>query len=366
MYKEFLKKEYPEAFKNLNPDSPLIFFEDRVELSKKVFSQMKSVVKEIYRFKKTFKKQENNFPKTAFKKTNQDSLLMSYDFHVREDKAYLIEINTNASGFLLVNSFYQFKNKPYKEALEALFLSFLSEWKKSGRSEDLKNITLIDENPREQKMILEFFMFKDFFKKRDINLEIADPKDITLKDSHLYLSSKKLDFIYNRTTDFYFEKYSHLEKSYLEGTCVFSPHPREYYLLADKMRLCDFYKEESLKKIRNNLLETNLVREEDKDFLWKERKKYFFKPVKSYGGKRVYNGSSISRKKFEELFKEDFLYQKTIKPSLTVDSKKEEWKTDFRIYVYEDQVQQVCARCYQGQISNFQVIGSGFALVEII
>ena len=280
-------------------------------------------------------------------------------------KPYLIEINTNASGFLLTNSFYQFKNKSYESALESLYQSFLSEWKKSGRSEDFKKIILLDEKPMEQKMALEFFMFKDFFKKRGVDLKIKDPGDLKYEGGFLFCDKEKVDFIYNRTTDFYFKKYSHLEKSYLEGSCVFSPHPRDYFLLADKTRLYDFYKDEGLKDIRGCLLETGFVKKERKDFLWKNRKKYFFKPLKSYGGKRVYNGSSISRKKFEELFEDEFLYQQTMKPSITLDSRGEEWKVDYRLYVYEDQVQQICARCYQGQISNFQAPGSGFALVKV-
>ena len=88
MYKEFLKKEYPEAFQFLSSNpSPLIFFEEEVKLSLETLKDMKKVVKNIYEFKKTFEIKDKLHPKTALKKTNQDSLLMSYDFHVRDEKA---------------------------------------------------------------------------------------------------------------------------------------------------------------------------------------------------------------------------------------------------------------------------------------
>ena len=42
-----------------------------------------------------------------------------------------------------------------------------------------------------------------------------------------------------------------------------------------------------------------------------------------------------------------------------------EWKTDFRAYVYENKIQQLTARCYQGQLTNFRQEGSGFACVNV-
>ena len=88
------------------------------------------------------------------------------------------------------------------------------------------------------------------------------------------------DFVYNRSTDFYFENHPYLKSAFLKGSCAISPHPREYYLLSDKDRLCDWFAQKEtrpeLQKIQNNLLFSGILNSENKEAIWKNRKKYFF------------------------------------------------------------------------------------------
>jgi len=381
-YKSFLKKEYPSAYDFLQSHSwKPSFFPETVSLSFKTYQQMEKVIQSLFLLKSKrnyFNSFSAKTPETALKNQSQSSVLMAYDFHVEKKIPYLIEVNTNASGFLLVNSLYQFQNLPYKEAKEDLKKSFQSEWEKFNK--DNKNsakqkpqkLILIDDDPLNQKMILEFFMYKDFFCSMNWPFEIHDSRSLKTDNSgNLYTSKgKSVDFIYNRSTDFYFEEHPHLAEAYLKGTCAVSPNPREYYLLSDKNRLCEWSSKKEtwleLRPIRHNFPFADILTAQNQDEAWKNRKKYFFKVCRGHGGQLVYKGASLTRKKFDELRHSESLIQEFIPPLRITDSQGQEWKTDFRVYAYEDQIQQLTARCYQGQLTNFRQENSGFAIVNVI
>lgn len=376
-YKDFLKKEYPSAYDFIKDKSwRPIFFSESVSLPLTAYKQMDRVVKALFRLKNQ-KEYQVHLSKadseTALKQQEQDSVLMAYDFHLEKEQVKLIEVNTNASGFLLVNSLYQIRNLSYKKAKEDLKKSFQSEWKKFNKNQKLpKKVVLVDTSLFDQKMAIEFFMYKDFFQSMGWCLEICDSQSLKLDDQWNLCTEKgeKVDFVYNRCTDFYFEDHFPLKKAFLNGTCAISPHPREYYLLSDKDRLCDWTvqkeKHLELKQIKNHILHSEKLTLQNKEEVWKNRKKYFFKSRKSHGGKMVYKGSSLTNKKFNELCKIEALIQELSLPSKIKNSEDKEWKVDFRAYVYEDQIQQLAARCYQGQLTNFTEKGSGFSTVHLI
>ena len=381
-YKSFLKTEYPSAYNFLkNRSWEPVFFSEFISLSSQTYKQMEKIVKSLFQLKNREDYQKSlsaKAPETAFKKQRQDSVLMAYDFHVEKGIPKLIEVNTNASGFLLVNSLSQLKSLPYKKAKEDLKKSFYKEWEKfkegrsgSGRKVPQKTV-LIDTDPLSQKMAVEFFMYKDFFQSMAWPFEICDSQSLKTDDrGNLYTSQgEKIDFVYNRSTDFYFENHPHLTKACLKETCAISPNPREYYLLSDKSRLCDWSLQKNewteLKQIKNNLPFSEILNSQNKIKAWEDRKKYFFKVRKGHGGKLAYKGASLTRKKFDELYRLKGLIQEFIPPSTFKDSKGQEWKLDFRVYVYEDQIQQLTARSYRGQLTNFSQEGSGFAVVVLI
>ena len=408
-YKDFLKTNYPQTFQFLNQTqwTPL-FFNESIELSVSIYQQIEKTVQSLYQLKnntayqkkllyqyklnskkanhskgrlnsrshenRTFQKNHNNKTKQmplGLESKNQDSILMAYDFHLSGSAAKLIEVNTNASAFLLVNSFYQIKNLNYKQALEALRHSFQQEWIKfNTKKKRPKKIVLIDEKPFNQKMIIEFFMYKDFFKSMEWDMEILDSNQLKTDEKHFLYTPKdeKIDFIYNRSTDFYFENHPLLAKAYQKNTCLILPQPKDYFLLADKTRMTDWLAENwtELKAVKNNLLKTIILNSDNKQQLWEKRKQYFFKISQGHGGKLAYRGASLSRKKFEELFQYNCLAQEYTAPSKITDSNGKEWKLDLRAYVYKDQIQQIACRVYQGQLTNFKELGSGFAVVELV
>jgi hypothetical protein len=276
---------------------------------------------------------------------------MAYDFHYEAatDQLSLIEINTNASGFLLSDLMYRASGHTWgdkKDPRESLIKAIEAEWTAFGKSGRPKTLAIVDEAPDQQKMFLEFLMYDSFFKQNGIKSQIFDVSKFPV--------SGEYDFVYNRFNDFTFSepRSAHLRKAYLEKKICFSPQPREYLLLAHKQRLVEFGEA----KVSPTLIPIIDVTQADKSELWAKRKNLFFKPKALYGAKAVYRGSSISHKTFDQIVTQDYIAQEFRPPGMAG-----EFKFDLRFYAYADEIHLGVARAYQGQVTNFATPGGGFA-----
>lgn len=326
------------------------------------------------------------------------SVLMSYDFHVdASGHLRLIEINTNASLSLIVDELHRHQNvaNPFSadfkgEILDAFAREFADS--KSGSSaRELRHIGIVDHKPFEQRLFVEFAMYQELFKTRGWSASFFDPSDLTFSDGFLKSTSRSedtthsdagvdtaaLDLVYNRDTDFYFtgERTRALREALLARAVTITPHPHEYLLLADKDRLLELSKPETLANlplstvdratIERSLIKTIEVSGVEPETLWKDRKKWFFKPRRSHGGKAVYRGSSTSRGTFQSILEGDYLAQEIVPPpTVLFDGETEVLKYDLRFYVYRDKIQLACARLYRGQMTNSQSPGGGVAPIE--
>ena len=352
------------------------------------------------------------------------SVLMTYDFHLtHENKLKLIEINTNGSGFL-VTDLIQKTHNLQTDALNQLKQSFFNEWqifyssdsrgrhtdKKFPDSQDNKksnpysrqktpqspnrpeHTAIIDENIQHQKMNYEFFMYHDLMKTWGWSNEVLDAVEVKLHSNGKLMTpdKKQINFVYNRLTDFYLEKFEPIRQSYQKQQTCWTPNPRQYARLGDKKNLCFLThilystptqvndacflkqilpKTYLLEPSSDQLVDFSILGSRDpkhsilsKESAWKNKKTLFFKPLQSYGGKWAYRGSSITKKKMTEL--KHSLAQEYIPPQKWQDPlSRELWKFDIRAYVYKDQVQLVGIRFYQGQVTGFSQPLSGFGCI---
>lgn len=310
-------------------------------------------------------------------KATPSSILMAYDFHINEaGQLSLIEINTNASGYFLSTLLYKVLNIPplRTEPLNVLWESFQEEWKSfSSIATQPKRLAIVDDQVEKQNMYLEFLLYKNWIQKMGWHSELVEVSQMQFANSMLMDAHKnQIGFVYNRWTDFLLTdaKSAALKAAYEASAACISPHPQEYLLLADKQRLIDLSNPEIRKQLDLSadqitaldavLIPTYEVKKTDPDWLWSNRKKLFFKPKRSFGGKATYRGMSISKKVFEDVLKGDFLAQE-YRPAPIY---KENWKYDLRFYVYRDQIQLAIARLYQGQVTNFSTSGGGFAAIQ--
>ncbi len=340
----------------------------KVKLPVKVIQDVDVAIKSLFKFSRTPEQIERvrayiRTTETAAEaqkqievldhETQQLSMLMAYDFHYDSTTGLLslIEINTNASGFLLADLMYRADGTEWncnkKDPRTSLLESIEKEWAAFDAGTGTvrpTSIAIIDEEPTQQKMFLEFVMYNSFFKQNGMKSQILDVSKF----------SSEFNFVYNRFNDFTFkeERSRDLRKALLSKTACFSPQPREYLLLAHKQRLVEF----GDAKVSPFLIPIIDVTKSNPEELWSSRKNLFFKPKALYGAKAVYRGSSISHKTFDQIVGQDYIAQE-FRPPGTVG----EFKFDLRFYAYADQIHLGIARAYQGQVTNFATLGGGFA-----
>lgn len=321
--------------------------------------------------------------------TGHESALMAYDFHTNEaGECFLVEVNTNASGFLVASLMTMVHSDltdiAQFQPLRDLHRSFSEELATSNVTATSPFVAITDEDIRNQKMFVEFLMYRDWMRQNGWAAEFIEPKGMQIKSGSLYMIEKpeqKINLVYNRLTDFYLEnpENSALAEAYRAQTICLTPNPREYWLLADKERLIQFTQDQFLNSVGANSEEQESIRKvliptfEIKDFashdeIWHDRKNLFFKPKRSHGGKSVYRGESVSRKVFERLMAEDILIQRfTPAQKMPTDDARSvlnNWKFDLRCFVYRNRIQMCVARIYQGQVTNFSSPLGGFTLVR--
>ena len=393
-FHQLLVEEYPSADQLIDSMdlkrnvSPYI-----VQLEQSVLDRARLAVKELYQLSRTREYQTaiaaDDEQVLAAAPKNQ-SVLMAYDFHTGEKQDALIEINTNAAMYLVTDIIHRTHGNTYNllpPALEQLKQSFINEYSQfTGDTKPPKKLVIIDEEIEKQNRYIEFLMFKDLFEKWGWNPEILEFSALKLDPERQALvtpSGDKVDFVYNRFCDFYLSRpeSKDLRQAFLNAWCCFSTNPFEYQLLADKSRMIEMGSEEFQNrvpqpqdrwhKLREFVLPTYDVESYgSQEKLWADRKSLFFKPKNEYGGKSVYRGERISKGVFQRAVDENFLVQKFAPAPAPVfrhqDLETKGWKFDLRFYVYQDQIQNVVARLYRGQVTNFATDFGGFTAVEFI
>ena len=315
-------------------------------------------------------------------------VFFGYDFHLNDDGAHLIEINTNAGGAyfnMLLQQSQQGELQAGKslasDNLEQVFVEmFQHEWQLQRGKDPLRTIVIVDETPRTQYFYPEFVLARQLFERAGYHAYIADPGELQQQEDGLYIGTNKVDLVYNRLTDFSLKQYPQLLGAYAKNQLVLTPHPYAYCLYADKRNLTlltapDFLHaialdESSIAILQTGVPKTRLVEEKDAEQWWKERKEWFFKPATGYGGKGSYRGDKLTQRVFGEIVQGGYVAQRRALPGecmvSVVGADPVAFKYDVRCYVYEGQVQLVIARLYQGQITNFRTPGGGFGLVRVV
>lgn len=374
-------------------DRPNLFSNTALFISSNELEAMKSIVLAIESVatNKFFKQKVLNksFP-IASKNFGPHGVFMGYDFHLSEEGPKLIEINTNAGGAFLNLVLAQAQLKCCEDArspvdlggLEDKFFEiFEQEWKTQNKDKKLEVIVIMDERPSEQYLYPEFKLFAELFKRKGIDAFIVDPTLIESKEDGLWYQNKKIDLIYNRTTDFYFESdiYAEIKAAYQSELVVITPNPHHHAVFANKENLELLTSREELNTlgVDNSILEVLLngiprtlkLTSNNQSELWSRRKSLFFKPTKGYGSKAAYRGDKITHRVWEDVLKSSYVAQEIITPGIRMvenEGKQIELKHDIRAYTYNGEILLFASRLYMGQTTNFRTIGGGFAPVFVI
>lgn len=348
-----------------------------ITLPKSVLSEAQESIAALFRLRENSAYQNSyteELKALGLKDPGNKSICMSYDFHVDSNQRLkLIEVNTNASFLALGYEMYKAKKIAVPVAdftFEEMRRDIETELKLNGRVGLPQNIAIIDETPEQQRLFIEFLVYREHFAQWGWNPQILDYRAV---------DASKFDFIYNRYTDFFLNnpESAALKKAFLEKQTCFSPNPYEYLLLADKQRMIDWsvpgkleswgVSEADQKTIRAVVPPSVSLDVANKEEVWSQRKGYFFKPKRAYGSKQSYKGASVSRKIFDEIAGQEFIAQEYVQAPEQVfptPNGEQSFKYDLRCYAYQGRLQLIVARLYQGQVTNLRTPLGGFGCVE--
>lgn len=366
-------------------DFPQYFSEQPHFISRKDLAQMQDF---ISAYEKLLRAQSQSPEKGVFN---------SYDFHISADGPQLIEINTNAAGAVLglyaSESLHECCDQSYLQELRSLPLlnaafnllpttvrfdakklveMFRREAALRFPERDLTTVAIVDENPQEQFFHPEFLLVQKLLRTHGIDAVIAAPEEISIRDDIPYAKDIRIDFIYNRLTDFYFEKpgSQSLKEIYERGLATVSPNPAVHALYARKSKLAEIWSPAfdsavDIDLIRRHIPETLFVTDANRDELWRTRKQWFFKPLNGFGGKAVYRGDKLTARVWSEIATGEYIAQKYVPPQMRQITADVSLKYDIRVYTYGDEILGILARYYQGQTTNFRTEHGGLASVIV-
>lgn len=368
---------------------------ETIKLPKNIIEQMQNLITAVEKVITISNEKNNNSSNSSnIRNDNLKGIFMGYDFHLQNNNENknitpkLIEINTNAGGaFLnlcLLNAIYKNDKNNVADKLANEFVAmFKNEFAIfSNNQKNLQTIAIVDENPSEQFLYPEFEICQKILAKNNIQTIISSPENLSIQNNNLYYNNSiKIDFVYNRLTDFYLRsnaKNNALLTAYQNDFAAISPNPKIYDLYANKNNLinlsnADFLDNLNIDNQSKNILLKHIpkilkVKNNDNEYLWKQRKNLFFKTAEGYGSKAVYRGDKLTKKVFAEIIESDaYLAQEIIPPSEhLLKNINAVMKADFRCYCYNGKIQLVAARLYQGQTTNFRTENGGFMICESI
>lgn len=395
MDKKILKAylEKTMHFEDFIKSRPNLFSQTAVYISSEDLQSIKEIIKSVESVIKSKTFQDvvlNQSQPIAIKDYGPHGVFMGYDFHLTEDGPKLIEINTNAGGGFLnlilakaqVACCEGIKQPFDLQTLESTYYQmFLSEWKNQMGDLPLNRIAIIDVDPKNQYLFPEFELFSQLFKKFEIDCLVLDPSELTFQDGGLWCGDKKVDLVYNRMTDFYFENenHVHIKQAYESGKVVITPNPHHHALFANKLNLEILSDQTTLTnlgidsatiaKLIASVPKTIKLSHHNQEFLWKNKRNYFFKPAAGFGSKATYRGDKLTLKVWEEINRTNYVAQEIAKPGLRivqVGEVQNALKLDIRAYSYDSKIQLLSSRLYMGQTTNFRTEGGGFAPVFLL
>lgn len=328
-------------------------------------------------------------PEIARHDPGTPGVLMGYDFHLGPDGPKLIEINTNAGGAMLNLQLARAQRRccpsltasqpgwerPDETESEIVSM-FRNEWRAARGDLNLRNIAIVDVDPATQFLHPEFELFRDLFARHGLVAMIADPGALERRAGGLWLGETRIDFVYNRLTDFALQQSEHgaLRAAYLNNEIVMTPHPRAHALYADKRNLAIFGDAARLadlgapswcrRVLADSIPRTVVLHADLRARLWSERRRWFFKPIAGYGAKAAYRGDKLTRRVFEGFADGQYVAQACVPPSERrgrLDGHDAMFKLDVRNYTYVGKTLLRAVRLYRGQTTNFRTPGGGFA-----
>ncbi|NSL55706.1 hypothetical protein [Uliginosibacterium aquaticum] len=396
---------------DLQHSHPHLFSASSVFISPTQLAQMAALVAAV----ETVSQQAGWLAATASNAQGASGGLLGFDFHLDDTGVQLIEINTNPGGALLnvalaraqraccaetEGLLTQARHWPQAEA--AILDVFRQEWRDAGRAGEPTRIAIVDSDPASQYLYPEFLLYRQLFTQAGWQAVIADPAELVWREGVLWHAGERVDFVYNRLTDFRLEEPAHaaLHSAHEAGAIVLSPHPQAHARYANKRNLALLsdpgflatlaLPEATRQTLLTSVPPTELVTPAQAERLWAARKQLFFKPLAGFGSRAAYRGDKLTRRVWSEILHGKYVAQRIAPPSERLVPQEAgntlpspplapaggginqprpattSLKLDIRAYAYAGRILLLAARLYSGQTTNFRSPGGGFAPVWVL
>jgi hypothetical protein len=311
-------------------------------------------------------------------------LFTGFDFHLTPAGPKLIEINTNAGGAfygaLIDQTSWNDGNAdahPLGNWAHTFVRQFRNEWQLGGQGR-LRSVAIVDDNPEEQFLKLEFELAERMLRDAGIAATIADPRELTFRNGRLWHGDLAIDLVYNRLTSFDLDRAEDaaIRDALLAGAVVVSPDPRTHALLACKRNLAllgddaflrDVGVDDAVRQTLNDAVpRTTVLTASNAAELWTNRAQYYFKPMSGFGSRAVYDGAKLTAATWQQIAaRSDYVAQARVEAPRIAIPGHEPMRYDIRTFAYGSAPFMRLARVYRGQTTNFRTPGGGFAPVRI-
>jgi hypothetical protein len=310
--------------------------------------------------------------------------VLGLDFHLTVAGPRLIEINTNPGGLLLNTLLLDAAKScapeawlPWTSAAQAREAS-VAAWLEDASAQLERmptRMAIVDIAPREQFLYPEFELYAEAFRERGVESVILAPEDLTLGPNGLEDAHGHIDAVYNRLTDFALadSAAASLQQAYLGRKIALTPNPRAHAVFADKRNLAPLgdaglleswgVDPVSARRLGQVIPSTVEVTTNNRDTLWIDRDKYFFKPATGFGSRGSYRGDKLTRRVWDTIPSAPYVAQAFAPPGVRIVHGGVSLKADVRCYASPSGVLLFAARLYQGQTTNMRTPSGGFAAV---
>ncbi len=280
----------------------------------------------------------------ADRSMEDEGAFLCYDFHIHNGIPRLVEVNSNAGGWLICA---WLAGQPMDDWIVPMIRQG---WSQLRPGEQLEQVWLVDEHPELQFLYPEFRLYQALFERSGLRCSIVDVQQLRSRQPESGV------LLYNRLTDFYLDRYPQLH------LWPMLPSPSTYAVYADKNNLVDLF---AIPELSRWILPVYPVASQSFETWWSTRHNWFFKPMSGYGSKAVYRGERISRKLLGELCqRNDYVAQQYCPAGVLATPEGQLMKYDMRVYSWAGRTALISARLYQGQVTNFRTAGGGFCVVQ--
>lgn len=303
---------------------------------------------------------------------NHRPLLLSYDVHPTPDGPVLIEVNTNAGGFLTAleaarqgnDCCAEWEQGAFRERLLALFRRDLI-------GERPGVVAIVDDALASQALLPEMAAIAELLRPVCEQVLLVDAAELRFASGRLRHGGTAIDAVYWRSTDFLLADPAHapVRQALAADSIALAPSPEAYRAIADKRRFLDWASEPVLAQDAQTgacfrIAQTVPMESRELEDWYAERAGWVFKPVSGHASRGVYVGKSISRARLAELPRRDYLAQ-AYTPHPVIDRAGRPWKYDVRFFADRGTLIGAAARVFQGQVVGMRTPGSGFAPVQV-